>query len=306
MTDVTMQQPPSRAPEASARLRAPANEVERFMRSYLDRLSLPSNLDEAIRYALLGGGKRLRPILVAHGCAAVGGDGEACMPAAAAVEMIHAFSLVHDDLPALDDDDLRRGRPTVHVKFGEAMAILVGDGLMSLAFQVISDSCTDPVRTGRLLHELAVGTTDMIAGQVHDTLGGWPASMTDEQRLREVHRKKTGALLRASCRMGGLSAGLQPGDDLLARLTTYGEAIGLMFQIVDDILDVEQTAEHTGKRTSKDEEAGKLTYPGVLGLEQSRSEIGRLEAVAMEAIAPMGDAASALRELCEYLTVRTR
>ena len=234
---------------------------------------------------------------------------EAALPGAASVEMIHAFSLVHDDLPALDNDDLRRGRPTTHVEHGEAMAILAGDLLTSLAFQVLGDRIGDERLVGMLTREVAIGTTGMIAGQVYDTLPSFGTNLTARQRLELIHRNKTGALLRASCRVGAISGLWGTGrvdESVLGAITTYGEAIGLMFQIVDDLLDVEQTAEHIGKRTGKDQEAGKLTYPGVMGVEASRQEIRRLREVAMSAIKQFGGRATPLAELCEYLAVRTR
>ncbi len=304
----TQSAPPSVSPELSEALLAPVVQVERFMARYIDDAELPTNLAEAIRYALLAGGKRLRPILAAHACAAVGGRIEDCLPAAAAVEMIHAFSLVHDDLPALDNDDTRRGRPTVHKAYGEAMAILAGDGLMSLAFQVLADKCGSAEVAGLLSAELAIGTTNMIAGQVYDTLGGFPEGLTDAGRLERVHMNKTGALIRAACRMGAISGHVGRPQDAkhLAALTRYGDAVGLMFQIVDDLVDEEQTAEHAGKRTAKDREAGKLTYPAVHGSERSRTEVARLRAEALEALGPLGPDAALLTELCEYLAVRTR
>lgn len=287
-------------------LTAPIAQVERYMESYVRSAGLSPNLEAAVLYALVGGGKRLRPMLVMHCGAAVGGTVESCLPAAAAVEMIHAFSLVHDDLPALDNDDLRRGRPTTHKAHGEAMAILAGDGLMSLAFQVLADRCP-PAMAGALCLELAHGNTNMILGQVLDTLGGFEPTTPPAQRLERVHRNKTGALIRASCRMGAIAAmRTEQSAAKLDAITRYGEAIGLMFQIVDDLLDVEQTAEHTGKRTAKDQDAGKLTYPGVLGVEPSRAEIERLAAAAHNAVAPLGAAAMPLRDLCEYMAIRTR
>jgi geranylgeranyl diphosphate synthase type II len=278
--------------------------VERFMDHWLRDQALPENLRDATAYALLGGGKRLRPMLALRCCVAVGGAEEQALGVAASVEMIHAFSLVHDDLPALDNDELRRGIPTVHKKFGEAMAILVGDGLMSMAFQVLCDQYESGL-AGRLCRELAVGSTAMIAGQVLDTLGGFEAGLGDIQRLERVHHNKTGALIKASCRMGAMAIGTTDSAALEA-VTRYGEAVGLMFQIVDDLLDVQQTAEHAGKRTGKDSEAGKLTYPGVIGVEAARSEVARLLDEARTAIEPFGKKAAGLSDLCEYLAVRTK
>lgn len=288
-------------------LLAPAREVEAFMGEYLDACGLPANLDEAVRYALLAGGKRMRPLLAAHCCVAVGGSVNDCLPAGASVEMIHAFSLVHDDLPALDDDDLRRGRPTLHRAHGEAMAILAGDVLMSLAFQVLIERTPDPALGARLVREIGAGTTSMIAGQVYDTLGGFAEGIDEEARLRLIHDNKTGALLTAACRMGALS-GMGPGVDesKLEAVTRYGACVGLMFQIVDDLLDVEQTTEHTGKRTAKDGDAGKLTYPRLVGVEASRREIERLLAEAREASGTFGSRGGALTRIAEFLAVRTR
>jgi len=282
--------------------------IDRFMGEFVDSLGMPTNLAAAVRYALLGPGKRLRPLLVAHSCAAVGGSLTDCLPAAAAVEMIHSFSLVHDDLPALDNDDLRRGRPTVHIAHGEAMAILAGDGLMSLAFQILAERCDDIGLAGTLAGELARGTTHMIEGQVLDTLGGLGANVPPAKAVELIHKNKTGALIRASCRMGAISGLWKRGVNQaeLGAVTRYAESIGLMFQIVDDLMDVEQSADHTGKRTNKDADAGKLTYPSTHGLEASRREIQRLTSVALEAIAPLGAKASQLRETCEYLATRTR
>lgn len=278
------------------------------MADWLAGRGLPRGLHDATAYALLGGGKRLRPMLALHAAAAVGAPLDAALPAAAAVEMIHAFSLVHDDLPALDNDDLRRGRPTVHKAYGEAMAILVGDGLMSMAFQLMCEK-HDAATAGRLCKELAEGSTAMIAGQVLDTLGGFEPGLTDRQKLEQVHHNKTGALIRASCRMGAIAglASIRVGSDgPLEKITSYAEAIGLMFQIVDDLIDVQQSAEHTGKRTGKDESAGKLTYPGVLGIEASTREVDRLRLEALAALAPFGRNAAALTDLCNYLAVRTK
>jgi geranylgeranyl pyrophosphate synthase len=288
--------------------RAVTEEIEAYLHQRMDALGLPPVLDAAVRHGLLTGGKRLRPILTLLSAEAAGGSREAALPAAAAVEMIHAFSLIHDDLPALDNDDLRRGQPTVHVAHGEPAAILAGDTLMSAAFQILAGRCDDPALSGRLVSELAAGTTAMIVGQVHDTLGGLPDWMSDDARVRAIHENKTGALIRAACRMGALSARPGAGEDdaSLVALTRYADAIGLMFQIVDDLLDIEQSAEHVGKRTAKDEEAGKLTFPGVHGASAARREIGRLLGVARESTGSLGPSATPLAEVAEYLATRTR
>ncbi len=299
---------PSGDPTIDPALLTPGPAVESFMEEYLRGVELPESLREACAYALLGGGKRLRPILACHSARALGGSAEAALPGAAAIEMIHAFSLVHDDLPALDDDDLRRGRPTAHKQFGEAMAILAGDALMSLSFQIIVDSYEDAALAGLITREVALGTTRMIGGQVWDTLGGFSDTLGDLERVELIHKNKTGALICAACRTGALSvigAGGERQSDLDS-ISCYGECVGLMFQIVDDLLDVEQSAEHTGKRTSKDSEAGKLTYPGVLGVERSRQAIEELRHKALESLEGFGANGKGLAEICDFLAVRTR
>jgi len=277
----------------------------------LDGLSLhptaPRGLQEAVRYSLLSGGKRLRPILAWHACVAAGGVGADSLAAGAAVEFIHCFSLVHDDLPAIDNDDLRRGRPTLHKHAGEAMAILAGDAMTLTAFEVLLDAKPAHLPRLELIRELAHATSAMIHGQVWDTLGGLPAGHTPLDQLKLIHRHKTGALIRASCRMGAMCA--KPGptfDASLAAITRYAEDIGLMFQVVDDLLDVTQSAEHTGKRTGKDIDAGKLTYPGVLGVEKTREQVESLKRDALTAIEPLGRAGAALAALCELMSTRTK
>lgn len=301
-----------------AHLFAPADAIE----AYLDRAShwptAPAALEAANRYALLGGGKRLRPILIWWACQAAGGQGQWTLPAAAAMESIHAFSLVHDDLPALDNDDLRRGRPTLHKHAGEALAILAGDALLTHALTHLltadfpgpswSTAADAPRVRLALARELSEATLAMIHGQVWDTLGGLPSDLTDLDALRLIHANKTGALLRASCRMGGWIA-LGPafeGSAADRALTTYGESIGLLFQVVDDLIDVTQSAEHVGKRTGKDQALGKRTYPGLLGVERTREVIAELEAAALGALAPLGSAAEPLAKLCNYMAQRTK
>lgn len=290
----------------------PGPEIERALAQHCAALTLPDNLVRAISYALLGGGKRLRPLLAWHSAAAVGAPGESSLPAGIAVELIHAFSLVHDDLPALDNDDLRRGRPTLHRHSGEAMAILAGDAMLALGFQSLMQASVPAALSAALLRELAAGTMGMIAGQVYDTLGGLDESKPALERVREIHRNKTGALIRASVRMGalcGLSA-IDPApvadDARLAALSRAGDDLGLMFQIVDDLLDVEQTSEAAGKRTGKDRDAGKLTYPGAMGNERARAEVHRLRADAAEALTILGPPAEGLRELVGFLARRTK
>ncbi len=282
---------------------APAGRVDAYMEAWLAQRPLPPNLAAAVRYVFDGGGKRLRPLLVLRTCEAVGGESEAALAPAAAIECVHAFSLVHDDLPAMDDDDLRRGRPTLHKHAGEALAILAGDLLFGLAFELVTTEL-EPELAGRIARELARASNDMIAGQVFDTLPGPDSSSTARERLELVHRNKTGALIRCACRMGALVGGADA--RALASATAYAESIGLMFQIVDDVLDVTQTTEHLGKTAGKDAEQGKLTYPAVLGLAASRAEVDRLRAAAHRALEPLGAAADPLRDLCDWVAVRTR
>ncbi|QDU32668.1 Farnesyl diphosphate synthase [Poriferisphaera corsica] len=279
-----------------------AADVEQYLIDFLDSRPLPNNLREACKYALLGGGKRLRPVLVIQSALAVGGSLQNALPPAAAIEMIHAFSLVHDDLPAMDDDDLRRGRPTLHKHTDEAMAILAGDALMGLAFELITTKIADSTLATRIVAELATGNNNMIAGQIYDTLPDFEDGVESLERLVTIHKNKTGALLRASCRMGAMTAGAN--DKQINDLTQYADAIGLMFQVVDDVLDVTQTTEQLGKTAGKDVEQDKMTYPALMGLDKSRDEIERLHAESIQALAGFGESADALRHLSDYMAVR--
>ncbi len=276
-------------------------EVEDALARSLVDHPLAPRLRDAMQYAVLGGGKRVRPILVLRACEAVGGARRDAMAAAVALEMVHCFSLVHDDLPALDNDDLRRGRPTTHRAHGEALAILAGDGLMSVAIEL---ALASPRRGAEIARELASATTGMITGQVYDTLGGFDGAPDAGARLRLIHDHKTGALLRAACRMGALAG--TPSEAHLAALTAYGEAMGLMFQVVDDIIDETQSTEHLGKTAGKDREAGKLTYPAVFGLDESRRHVERLLDRAMAAVTPLGEPAAPLAQMARTLATRTR
>jgi geranylgeranyl diphosphate synthase type II len=276
-------------------------EVEASLQQALARHALAPTLREAMQYATLGGGKRVRPILTLRACEAVGGRRQDAMHAAIALEMIHCFSLVHDDLPALDNDDLRRGRPTTHKAHGEALAILAGDALTSVAFEVALDS---PVRPAEIARELGAATTAMISGQVYDTLGGFAGAEGAAERLKLIHDNKTGALIRCACRMGALCG--SPDEARLKALGTYGDAMGLMFQAVDDILDETQSTEHLGKASGKDRDAGKLTYPAVFGLDESRRHVDTLLDRSMQALRPLGTAAEPLRDLAKALATRTR
>lgn len=279
--------------------------VDSALDDFVASSELPENLRDAVRYALLGGGKRLRPLLAWRCAEAVGGDGSASIPAGIAVELIHAFSLVHDDLPALDNDDLRRGRPTLHRHAGEAMAILAGDAMLTMAYDALwrSEGLGDGLRVG-LVRELGQGTRAMIAGQVYDTLGGMPVGLEDRQKLELIHRNKTGALIRASCRMGAMLGGADESE--LAAITRFAEDLGLIFQIVDDLLDVTASPEAVGKATGKDADAGKLTYPMVLGVDATRGEIGRVQTDAEKALKPLGPGAEPLLELSRAMAQRDR
>lgn len=276
--------------------------VERALTEAIDERGLAPRLAEAMRYASLGGGKRVRPVLcVRCGLAAGADETAALLPGAIAFEFVHAFSLVHDDLPALDNDDLRRGRPTTHKAFGEALAILAGDALTSVALEV---ALASPVRGAQVAAELASATTAMITGQVYDTVGGLPGDPDPAARLRMIHDNKTGALIRCACRMGAVCASPDPAR--LEALTRYGQAMGLMFQVVDDILDETQSTAHLGKAAGKDRDAGKVTYPAVFGLETSLRHVQDLLGASLEALRPLGQAADPLRDMAHALATRTR
>jgi geranylgeranyl diphosphate synthase, type II len=295
------QTPTDRASSAPPIDQALVASIEAELLAFLASAEMPGNLLAACRHAVLAGGKRVRPVLVIECARACGGaDGEA-MPAAVAIELVHAFSLVHDDLPALDNDTVRRGKPTCHVAFGEAMAILAGDNLLALSTVAAGRS---PRSALEIQSALAVATARMINGQVYDTLREFPAGTHAATQLELVHRNKTGALIECACRMGGLAAG-ESGRRLDA-LVEYGQHLGLMFQIVDDLIDATQSAEHAGKATGKDEAAGKLTYPGVHGIDASRREVERLRHAAHGALSAAGLASGSLGTLVEYLAARTR
>lgn len=283
---------------------APTPLIDHALDAYASALDLPPGLKAAVRYALLSPGKRIRPLLAWHCCAAAGAPGERSLPAGVAIELIHAFSLVHDDLPALDNDDLRRGRPTLHKHTTEAMAILAGDAMLTLGFDALRTLAPHVLRAD-LAAELSTATLAMIAGQVEDTMGELEQrGSTPLARLESIHRQKTGALLRAAARMGAICGAATP--DALARLTTAAEALGLMFQITDDLLDVESTAAETGKRTNKDAAAGKLTYPNVLGIDHSKREVARLLDHTRTTLAPLGPRAAPLLTLAEFIANRRK
>ncbi|MDG2020624.1 MAG: polyprenyl synthetase family protein [Phycisphaerales bacterium] len=275
--------------------------IETGLRSAIESRKLAPAIDEAARYAALGGGKRLRPILTLQSCVLAGGTPADALPAAVSLELIHAFSLIHDDLPALDDDEIRRGRPTVHRAFNESTAILTGDSLQCIAAEVALES---PRNASSILREILSASRLMIDGQSYDTEGVFRPDMTQEEsRLRLIHRLKTGALIQAACRCGALAA--EADQKVFDHLDRFGAAVGLMFQIVDDVLDETQTTEHLGKTGGKDRDAGKRTFPGIIGLEQSRAEINRLAESARDELKSMDGDADPLRELVEFLAFRT-
>ena len=256
-----------------------------------------------MRYSLLAPGKRLRPLLVLLAIEACGGEIEAAMPAACAVEMVHAYSLIHDDLPAMDDDDLRRGLPTCHKKFGEATAILAGDGLLALAFEVLAKGIEPPATAAACCAALAeaAGPCRLVGGQADDLLG---ANGGGIEHLEAIHRRKTGAMIAVSLQLGAMVAAARP--EALDAIERYGQAIGLAFQITDDLLDFQGNEADVGKRVGKDIERGKLTFPGLLGVEAGRRRAERLVDEARAALAPLGPRAACLEALARFVLERNR
>jgi geranylgeranyl diphosphate synthase type II len=280
--------------------------IESRLAEYLGHTAdCPARLREAMAYSLLAGGKRLRPLLVLLACEACGGDVEAALPAACALEMVHTYSLIHDDLPAMDDDDLRRGRPTNHVVFGEALAILAGDGLLTRAFEIIAEEVLPKPVAAECCADLAsaAGWRGMVAGQVAD-LEAEHQGLGSLDQLEAVHRRKTGRLLCCGLTMGARIAGAS--EDWRNRLESYGFAVGLAFQITDDLLDVSGDPEKLGKGTQKDAQQGKLTYPTIVGVEESRRRAAKLIDEACRAVKPLGEKARLLTALAHYVRERDR
>ncbi len=294
------------AADAESYLLDSAALVETFLDQVLPPVAghLP-RLAEAMRYSALGGGKRLRPALVFAAAEACGHDRGLALPAAAAVEMIHTYSLIHDDLPAMDDDDLRRGRPTSHKVFGEALAILAGDALLTQAFEVLAAAeGIAPSRRVEIVREIAAagGPAGLVGGQVADLEGeGRDLALPD---LEFIHARKTGALILASVRAGALAAGADAGQ--IAALSDYARRIGLGFQIIDDLLDIEGDPAATGKGTGRDSTRRKATFPAVFGIEASRQRAEELIAEALAAIAAFGAEAEPLRNLARFVGRRKR
>jgi geranylgeranyl diphosphate synthase type II len=281
--------------------------------------TLPHSIHRAMRHSTFAGGKRLRPILCMEAARMVAGTlPEGVADLGAALEMLHTYSLIHDDLPALDNDDLRRGQPTCHVVFGEATAILAGDALQTLAFQTIGNLPAPAATIVAVLREvaLAVGTgagrvrdldtgiaPGMIGGQVMDIEG--EGVKPTAALVEAIHRAKTGALITVSIVSGGLYGSTHPSEDTIARLRIFGEKAGLAFQIVDDVLDMTQDSAQLGKTAGKDTATDKATWPAVYGIDQSIRDAEQLIADAFEALAPFGEAAAPLKALAQYLTTRT-
>jgi geranylgeranyl diphosphate synthase, type II len=284
--------------------------VQRALDEYLPATNdCPTRLVEAMRYAVFPGGKRLRPMLTLLASHVCGGAPDAALPAACAVELVHCYSLIHDDLPAMDDDDLRRGRPTCHKLFGEAMAILAGDALLTLAFEVLTRHSKSPELATVCCFELAraAGAAGMVGGQVDDireTGGENPSPNGSIEMLESMHARKTGALLRACLRLGALTAGAE--SKVLQALDVYGQRIGLAFQITDDLLDVQGEESAAGKRVGKDLSRGKLTFPRLLGMEASRQKANAICGEACAAIEPLGQRAELLKQLARFILERDR
>ncbi|ESY42669.1 polyprenyl synthetase family protein [Mesorhizobium sp. RSR380A] len=273
-------------------------------RTLAGEIARPERLMAAMRHGVLNGGKRLRPFLVMESAALFGADGEAAMRVAAAIECVHCYSLIHDDLPAMDDDDLRRGQPTVHKAFGEATAILAGDALLTLAFDVLADEATalPAERRAALVLALAraAGTGGMVGGQTLDLEA--ERSRPDEAGIIRLQAMKTGALIRFACEAGAIIAGAAPQDR--DRLAEFGSAVGLAFQLADDLLDLTADASQMGKATGKDAAAGKATLVALHGANWARSQLHGLVKQAHELLEPYGEQAALLKAAASFVAIR--
>ena len=280
--------------------------VDRALDRFLPKKSLrPASIHEAMRYTVFAGGKRLRPVMCLAAAEACGGDVDDALAPACAVELMHTYSLVHDDLPCMDDDDLRRGRPTCHKVYGEGMAVLCGDALLTHAFAVLARTPERKrYRMAAYVAELAEtgGSTRLIGGQVMDLEG--EGKVHTKRGLVRIHEAKTAALLTTALRLGAMTANATPAK--LQHLTDFGHALGLAFQVIDDILDVTQSTEVLGKTAGKDEAVAKATFPAVVGLAASRREAARLTQAAMNALTPFGPRGARLRELAGHLLGREK
>ena len=285
-------------------LKSRQREIDHALDRYLpDENARPPTIHKAMRYSLFAGGKRLRPILCLAAAEACGGKIGTALPLACAVECIHTYSLIHDDLPSMDNDDFRRGRPTCHKIFGDGIAVLAGDALLTIAFEIVSRAKpTSRYTMPILLREIAVaaGSQKLIAGQVSDLEA--EGHKTDRAQLRYIHKNKTAAILTTTVRLGAMSANADAKK--LGAITKFGRALGLAFQIIDDILDVTQTSEKLGKSAGKDVAAKKATYPAVIGLKKSHAEARRLTRQAHDALSIFSEKAEALHALANYLLER--
>ena len=290
-------------------LREKKETVDSALERYFPKeMGFPTSIHKAIRHSLFAGGKRIRPILSMAAYEAAGGEGSGVLPFACALEMIHTYSLIHDDLPAMDDDDYRRGKPTCHKVFGEGIAILAGDGLLTEAFRLMADpsvlnnlSCSERVVLD-VVHEVAEagGVSGLVGGQVVDIES--EGKKVDLPTLQYIHTHKTGALIRVSVRAGAKLAGVQ--EERLKAFTRYGERVGLAFQIADDILNVEGNVSLLGKQTGSDLSRGKATYPLLFGLEESKRKSKELVELSIDALAPFGSEADPLREIAQFVVAR--
>jgi geranylgeranyl diphosphate synthase, type II len=290
--------------DLKAYLSARQKEVDRALDGFLPKASSrPATIHRAMRYSLFAGGKRLRPILCLAAAQACGGLTKSALPLACALECVHTYSLIHDDLPSMDNDDFRRGRATCHKVFGDGIAVLAGDALLTIAFEIAAEAEAWPRYDLRAIFReisVAAGSRRLIAGQVADLEA--EGKRINRRQLRYIHENKTAALLTTSVRLGAMSANATAPQ--FGAISDFGRALGLAFQVIDDILDVTQTSEKLGKSAGKDAAAHKATYPSVLGLEKSRAEAGRLTRQAHAALRPLGKKAETLRALANYLLER--
>ena len=281
-----------------------AGEIDESLRITLEKLhGVPTGLKQAMEYSLFAGGKRLRPALVTWCCEACGGDASYALAPAMAIECVHTFSLIHDDLPAIDDDDLRRGRPACHKAFGEATAILAGDALMALAFEIVAEHVRDATQSRQMLLELAraTGAAGMIGGEFDDIRG--EAAAPDEKTVGRIHDAKTARLIQCACRLGAIAAGADEAS--FDAVSEYGLQLGRAFQIADDLLDETGSAEALGKPAGKDVAAGKQTYSRAIGFENARRLGEETAAKAAAAVKEFGARGGKLSALTEYVVKRS-
>lgn len=291
-------------PELKPYLKTQQKTVDAALNTFLPKATArPQTVHQAMRYSIFAGGKRLRPILTLAAAEACGGEEKGALPPACAVEVMHTYSLVHDDLPCMDDDDLRRGRPTSHKVYGEGMAVLTGDALLTEAFTILAQTPQTkryPLKDIMLEFSICGGSKKLIGGQVLD-LEGEGQDLSKAQLIR-IHENKTAALLTTSLRLGGMTANATPRQ--LEALTIFGYNLGLAFQVIDDILDVTQSTEKLGKTAGKDEAVDKATYPSIMGLEKSKAEARRLTKKSLDALSIFGKKAERLEQIAHHLLDR--